>query len=742
MILLFHSLFIMGRIVYHVICDKLFGNRYYINNIYVQLEPRDYTHKSYLLAKRYVKDLKALGLPKTGDLVCKFDENSGLKFFPPVYAQRYNAIKEVMTSEIWRGKLKKVLDAGCGELNFFPFLKNTPGIEEVLALDIDSELLESVSHRVGPLLVDHLSMRSTPFSVKVLAGSIAKPDPCLMGCDAVIAIELIEHLYPNDLEEVPFTIFGFIHPSVALITTPNGDFNVLFGQMHGFRHPDHKFEWSRVQFQDWAMNIVQRYPDYEVTFKGIGKGPIGSEHFGCCSQMAVFTRRNIQDVAIENGEVLTSNNDRILDLAESLQYQENYEVIAEYEYPVYVDNRSDKQKMQSSANCFISNAATKVTLERQIFYERCEENGYYPDEEYDEDIYIYLEEISSALHEWNLTEDQIRELLKESGWVVENHKEKLAVNYSLYEDQDRNSSFGEEEEIDEKEHSTSEKVEVDFEWDCNDKEEDWCPVAQNLSPEPSCESDWNEDDTQTRANVDSGYPNSYSAQDKDFANSVDLHGSSLEEDSEDDMEEDLANAFVPADRLQGLQPLPNENMNNINHLNAAPMHDLFYEVEGNQDENQDVVNNNCDNEGNNAEAVFGVDDEIAHGINIEDGSDSEAEVPDVQSEDESDGEAEQAAFEDEEELMERLLQQVQLPQRQSVPHREVDGAPGNWVTDHPHPAIVAVNEQDAAGDAWQNLPIAAPVDPDQDEGFAEVLAGPAIAVAPVDEGGAGEPSPF
>lgn len=34
------------------------------------------------------------------------------------------------------------------------------------------------------------------------------------------------------------------------------------------------------------------YNDYEVYFEGIGKGPEGTEHLGCVSQMAVFVRKS------------------------------------------------------------------------------------------------------------------------------------------------------------------------------------------------------------------------------------------------------------------------------------------------------------------------------------------------------------------------------------------------------------------------------------------------------------------
>ena len=61
----------------------------------------------------------------------------------------------------------------------------------------------------------------------------------------------IEHLYPDTLIDFPFNIFGYIKPEIAIITTPNAEYNVVFPRLSGYRHPDHKFEWTREQFQDW-----------------------------------------------------------------------------------------------------------------------------------------------------------------------------------------------------------------------------------------------------------------------------------------------------------------------------------------------------------------------------------------------------------------------------------------------------------------------------------------------------------
>jgi small RNA 2'-O-methyltransferase len=66
----------------------------------------------------------------------------------------------------------------------------------------------------------------------------------------------IEHLYEADLALLPVALFGKVAPRVIVITTPNAEFNVLFPSLVGFRHPDHKFEWTRSQFKEWYVSCV------------------------------------------------------------------------------------------------------------------------------------------------------------------------------------------------------------------------------------------------------------------------------------------------------------------------------------------------------------------------------------------------------------------------------------------------------------------------------------------------------
>ena len=56
---------------------------------------------------------------------------------------------------------------------------------------------------------------------------------------------------------------------MALISTPNREFNVLFPNFQGpFRHDDHKFEWDRKEFKNWAEGVIESYPEYQLEITG------------------------------------------------------------------------------------------------------------------------------------------------------------------------------------------------------------------------------------------------------------------------------------------------------------------------------------------------------------------------------------------------------------------------------------------------------------------------------------------
>uniref|UniRef100_A0A2R5LI35 Small RNA 2'-O-methyltransferase n=1 Tax=Ornithodoros turicata TaxID=34597 RepID=A0A2R5LI35_9ACAR len=237
------------------------------------------------------------------------EERNVVKFDPPVSTQRYKATYDILAKA---PDVTSVVDFGCASGHFLKFLKRLEQVTDIALVDTSYGCLDEAWRLARPLVWECLNRRARNLSIKLYCGSVAHKDTRLRHFDAVTCIELIEHLQQEDLLLLPETIFDHVSPKIAVITTPNKDFNVVFPNMQGMRHWDHKFEWTREEFQQWCSKIVQRYPDYTVDYSGVGDAPSSEfEGVGHCSQIAIFVRRN---------SATTNNNNRDPAVADNLIY--------------------------------------------------------------------------------------------------------------------------------------------------------------------------------------------------------------------------------------------------------------------------------------------------------------------------------------------------------------------------------------------------------------------------------------
>ncbi|XP_065068132.1 small RNA 2'-O-methyltransferase-like isoform X2 [Rhopilema esculentum] len=200
-------------------------------------------------------------------------------------------------------------------------------LEVIYGLDIDKDVLEENKFRIKPLMAEYLIKRGQPLKMALYQGSVAKPDPLFTDFDFISCIEVIEHLTKEELDAFPAAVFGILRPKTLVITTPNADFNILFPGLVGFRHPDHKFEWTRKEFNAWCEMCARQY-GYSISLSFIGNGPEGTQHLGGCSQMALFTRNTRHEV-----------NDTLLENADRGRFELITEIIYPYEPPKSVEER-------------------------------------------------------------------------------------------------------------------------------------------------------------------------------------------------------------------------------------------------------------------------------------------------------------------------------------------------------------------------------------------------------------------
>lgn len=214
--------------------------------------------------------------------------------------QRYDTVIDHLRN--FDGKISKIVEFGCSKMHFIDQLIFTHTdisykLSEICLVDINKYQLENNMYKIRKTDPE----RTSDLTVNIFTGSIGIFDECLANTDAVIGIEIIEHLYENTLEAVAYNVFGRIKPKIALFTTPNCEYNPILG-ITGFRHSDHKFEWTREQFYDWSSNICDRFPYYSFHIEHIGG--CFSEKTGAVSQLAVFKRNlNHENVSYSGDSV-------------------------------------------------------------------------------------------------------------------------------------------------------------------------------------------------------------------------------------------------------------------------------------------------------------------------------------------------------------------------------------------------------------------------------------------------------
>lgn len=236
-------------------------------------------------------------------------------FSTPLSKQRVEYALRLLTES----HAESLVDLGCGSGSLFDaLLEQKTDLVYIAGVDISQRsLFRAAKVLHSKLGMDHKSRLATDSfkSAFIYEGSITEFDQRIHGFDVATCIEVIEHMEEDQAYKFGECALGTLCPRLLLVSTPNVEFNPilqrngserkidsageeLYEDVEGksglackFRNDDHKFEWTRKQFSDWALKLASQY-GYNVEFSGVGGS---GEEPGFASQIAVFKRCDPSD---------------------------------------------------------------------------------------------------------------------------------------------------------------------------------------------------------------------------------------------------------------------------------------------------------------------------------------------------------------------------------------------------------------------------------------------------------------
>ncbi|MFD1146887.1 3' terminal RNA ribose 2'-O-methyltransferase Hen1 [Saccharothrix hoggarensis] len=191
--------------------------------------------------------------------------------------------RDAILDQLRQAGARTVLDLGCGGGALLRALLEQPEFTHVQGVDVSSKALATAERKLN---VARMSDRQRA-RLTLRQSSLTYADPELKGYDAAVLMEVVEHLDPDRLPALEHSVFTVARPRTVLVTTPNVEYNALFETLPEgqHRHSDHRFEWTRAEFRDWAAGVADRR-GYAVRHLPIG--PVDAER-GAPTQLAVFT---------------------------------------------------------------------------------------------------------------------------------------------------------------------------------------------------------------------------------------------------------------------------------------------------------------------------------------------------------------------------------------------------------------------------------------------------------------------
>jgi 3' terminal RNA ribose 2'-O-methyltransferase Hen1 len=190
--------------------------------------------------------------------------------------------RDAVVAALHEVEASRVLDLGCGGGALLAALLKDRRFSRIVGADVSSRALEQAARR---LRLDRLPERQRD-RITLWQSALTYRDDRLRGFDAAVLMEVVEHVDPPRLPALEASVFGHARPGAVVVTTPNAEYNVRYEGLTGMRHSDHRFEWTRAEFAEWAARVAAAH-GYRVGLRGVGDP---DPALGAPTQLALFVR--------------------------------------------------------------------------------------------------------------------------------------------------------------------------------------------------------------------------------------------------------------------------------------------------------------------------------------------------------------------------------------------------------------------------------------------------------------------
>jgi 2-polyprenyl-3-methyl-5-hydroxy-6-metoxy-1,4-benzoquinol methylase len=212
---------------------------------------------------RYIINSRLITSPKLFmKLVSKLQTPNITLKYGNTAIQRRDYIKSLLNFD------RTIVDIGCGE-GFYAIPYSTILAQKnkgamYYAIDINEAELQKVQDKALKKELNNIITLNDYSELSIIES-----------CD-VILTEVIEHMEPEASEAMIRWVLSNLNFNKIIITTPNFDFNKYYN-LYTFRHEDHHWEPTSIQFKNFMAPITE---GYKVTYLEIGDIVDGI----CCSQ--------------------------------------------------------------------------------------------------------------------------------------------------------------------------------------------------------------------------------------------------------------------------------------------------------------------------------------------------------------------------------------------------------------------------------------------------------------------------